>query len=120
MKAHSTEHELWLADLLGGVRLASDPEVAKRLASCTRCRELLAELQPVAERLERAGKARAALLAELEDAVPAPGEEQIAVALERIAAREPHVRRISRGWVVAAAWLARAFLAGSPSEPLWL
>ena len=123
MTEHRSEHEVLLAELLGGERDAADPEVAARLAACPGCRERWSALQNVRAKLEGAEAARREHLGEVERGAPAPGEERIKVTLERLARQEPHVRR-RRGWLLAAAaavLIVGVYVAGlvldRPDEP---
>lgn len=110
MTSHSQEHEVWLAEVLAGER--HEPELAARLALCAECRAGWERLRAVGARLEAAGLAQRAHVAELAGEPPARDEERVLALLERFAPPAPPRRLPWRGWLLGVAALLLALLLG--------
>jgi len=105
---HPPEHELLLARALAG---ESDSDLAAQIEGCAVCRERLAALAAVADRLRTSGELQRSVLRDAQQRAGAPGEERVA-AVVRPPAPAP-ARRAPRVWarlaaaalVCALAWL---------------
>ena len=104
--SHDDRHGELLAAIAAGERGADEPEAAHLLRSCPKCREDLAALREAARHVERAGDALRAVIAESRGVHSAPGLDDVAPTLQRLAAERRVPRRPSRVlWLAAAALL---------------
>lgn len=134
--AHPADHEELLMEVLTGQREPDDEVVAARLASCSPCREQLAELRRIADLVAVNVDEQAELLAA---AAPVAGEAELLQRFRRHAASAPKartpaiarddsaaarsapaaapLRRLPRAWLAAAGLLIGATLLFLATRP---